>query len=93
MTGQSQGVDSLRTWSRVARGTIVVFVIVTLLLMAAHIWLLVIELTEAGLARLAEAVPVHLEGVSKLFIDRLDDQELAGLERALDIVTLHCSFG
>ena len=53
----------------------------------------VIALTDAGLARLAEAVPVHLEGVSKLFIERLDDEELAVLERALDKVSVRCSFG
>jgi len=53
----------------------------------------VISLTEAGMARLAEAMPVHLKGVSKLFLDRLDDQELAVLERALDKVSLDCSFG
>jgi DNA-binding MarR family transcriptional regulator len=53
----------------------------------------VIELSEAGLARLAEAVPVHLRGVSKRFIERLDDQELAVLERALDKVSVNCSFG
>jgi hypothetical protein len=33
------------------------------------------------------------EGVSKLFLERLDDEELAILERALDKVTLDCSFG
>ena len=53
----------------------------------------VIELTEAGLARLSEAVPVHLSGVSKLFIERLDDEELEVLKRALDKVSLDCSFG
>jgi DNA-binding MarR family transcriptional regulator len=53
----------------------------------------VIALTETGLSRLAEAVPVHLSGVSKLFIERLDDQELAVLEEALDKVSLDCSFG
>jgi len=53
----------------------------------------VIALTEAGLARLSEAVPVHLEGVSRLFIERLDDQELEVLERALEKVSLNCSFG
>src|ERR687891_802095 len=36
----------------------------------------VIALTESGLTRLTEAVPVHLEGVSKLFLERLDDAEL-----------------
>ena len=53
----------------------------------------VVTLTEAGLARLAEAVPVHLNGVSKLFLEQLDDQELAVLERALDKVSVQCSFG
>jgi hypothetical protein len=45
------------------------------------------------MTRLAEAVPVHLKGVSRLFVDLLDDEELAVLERALDKVSLHCSFG
>jgi DNA-binding MarR family transcriptional regulator len=53
----------------------------------------VIALTETGLARLSEAVPVHLKGVSKLFIEQLDDQELEVLERALETVSLNCSFG
>jgi len=53
----------------------------------------VIALTETGLARLAKAVPVHLAGVSKLFIERLDDEELEVLERSLEKVSLNCSFG
>jgi DNA-binding MarR family transcriptional regulator len=53
----------------------------------------VIGLSETGLARLTEALPVHLSGVSKLFIERLDDQELEVLERALEKVSLNCSFG
>ena len=53
----------------------------------------VIALTETGMARLAETLPVHLRGVSKLFMEQLDDEELALLERALDKVSLHCSFG
>jgi DNA-binding MarR family transcriptional regulator len=53
----------------------------------------VIVIAEAGMMRLAEAVPVHLKGVSRLFVDLLDDEELAVLERALDKVSLHCSFG
>ena len=53
----------------------------------------VVALTDADLARLAAAVPVHLNGVSKLFLERLDDQELAVLEHALDKVSLDCSFG
>src|SRR6478672_4733812 len=46
----------------------------------------VVALTDPGLARLTEAVPVHLNGVSTLFIERLDDEELAVLERALNKV-------
>jgi DNA-binding MarR family transcriptional regulator len=53
----------------------------------------VIELTEAGMTRLTGAMPVHLAGVAKLFIDRLDDEELEILERALEKVILNCSFG
>ena len=53
----------------------------------------VIALTDAGLTRLSEAVPVHLSGVSKLFLERLDDRELAVLESALDKVSVDCSFG
>jgi DNA-binding MarR family transcriptional regulator len=53
----------------------------------------VIAVTETGMARLAEAMPVHLGAVSKLFLERLDDRELAVLEHALDKVSLHCSFG
>jgi DNA-binding MarR family transcriptional regulator len=53
----------------------------------------VVGLNETGLARLAAAVPVHLDGVSKLFLDRLDDEELSVLERALDKVSVECSFG
>jgi DNA-binding MarR family transcriptional regulator len=53
----------------------------------------VVALTDAGVARLTEAVPVHLRGVSKLFVAQLDDQELAVLESALNKVTLDCTFG
>jgi DNA-binding MarR family transcriptional regulator len=54
---------------------------------------IVVALTDAGLARLRGTVPVHLRRVSELFIERLDDQELAVLERALEKVTPDCSFG
>jgi DNA-binding MarR family transcriptional regulator len=37
----------------------------------------VVALTDAGVARLTETVPVHVRGVSKLFVERLDDQDLA----------------
>jgi DNA-binding MarR family transcriptional regulator len=53
----------------------------------------VVALTDAGLSRLTETAPVHLRGVSELFVERLDDQELAALESALDKVTLDCHFG
>jgi DNA-binding MarR family transcriptional regulator len=53
----------------------------------------VVALTDAGLARLTETAPVHLRGVSDLFVAQLDDHELAVLERALDKVTLDCTFG
>src|SRR5947199_4584491 len=53
----------------------------------------VASLTDAGITRLAETAPVHARGISKLFITRLDDQELALLERALNKVIVDCSFG
>lgn len=53
----------------------------------------VVRLTDSGLDRLTVAAPVHLRGVSDLFIANLDDQELAVLESALAKVTLDCNFG
>jgi DNA-binding MarR family transcriptional regulator len=53
----------------------------------------VVALTDAGVARLAETAPVHARGISKLFVAQLDDQELAILERALGKVIIDCSFG
>ena len=53
----------------------------------------VVALTEAGIARLAETAPIHARGISKLFVAQLDDQELALLERALNKVIVDCSFG
>lgn len=53
----------------------------------------IVTLTDAGLARVTETVPVHLRGVSKLFIARLDDQELTVLETALKKVIVDCTFG
>jgi DNA-binding MarR family transcriptional regulator len=52
-----------------------------------------IVLTDSGVRRLKETVPVHLRAVSDLFVDKLDDQELADLERVLDRVTVDCKFG
>jgi DNA-binding MarR family transcriptional regulator len=54
---------------------------------------IVVVLTEAGLTRLAETAPVHVNAVAELFVTKLDDQELAVLESALDKVTLDCTFG
>ncbi len=53
----------------------------------------VVAITDTGIARLAETAPVHLRGVSKLFVEQLDDEELALLERALNKVIVDCSFG
>ncbi len=53
----------------------------------------VVAITETGIARLAQTAPVHLREVSKLFVEQLDDQELALLERALNKVIVDCSFG
>ena len=53
----------------------------------------VVALTDAGLARLAETAPIHARGVSTLFVALLDDEELAMLETALEKVTADCTFG
>ena len=53
----------------------------------------VVALTDAGIARLTETAPVHLRGVSDLFLAQLDDHELAVLKNALDKVTVDCTFG
>jgi DNA-binding MarR family transcriptional regulator len=53
----------------------------------------VVTLTDAGVARMTETVPAHLRGVSKLFVERLDDQELAVVESALRKVIVDCTFG
>ena len=53
----------------------------------------VVLLTDSGLDRLMVAAPVHVRGVSDLFVANLDDQELAVLESALAKVTLDCTFG
>jgi len=53
----------------------------------------VVALTDAGLARLAEAAPVHLRRVSELFVAKLSDEELSTLATALHKVALDCTFG
>jgi DNA-binding MarR family transcriptional regulator len=53
----------------------------------------VVTITDKGLARLTETTPVHARGIADLFVDKLDDQELAVLQTALDKVTVDCTFG
>jgi len=53
----------------------------------------VVALTDAGVARLTETAPVHIRGIFDLFVSRLDDQELATVQSALEKVTLDCTFG
>ena len=53
----------------------------------------VVALSDVGVARLTETAPVHLRGVSELFLAQLDDQQLAVLKTALDKVTVDCTFG
>jgi DNA-binding MarR family transcriptional regulator len=53
----------------------------------------VIALTEAGVARPAEAAPVHLRQVQQLFVAKLSGKELATLASALDKVAVDCTFG
>ena len=52
-----------------------------------------VALTDAGVARLTETVPVHVRGIAEYFVSRLDDEELAVLENALGKVTIDCTFG
>ena len=53
----------------------------------------IVGLTDAGVARLAEAAPVHMFRVRQLFVDRLSDEELATLASALEKVAVDCGFG
>ena len=53
----------------------------------------VVALAEARVARLAEAVRVHLRQVRESFVDRLTDAELSTLASALDKVAVECTFG
>jgi DNA-binding MarR family transcriptional regulator len=52
-----------------------------------------VVLTGAGLSRLTETAPVHVRGVTDLFVSSLDDKELAALEGILAKVTVDCTFG
>jgi DNA-binding MarR family transcriptional regulator len=53
----------------------------------------VVRLTDGGVDRLAETAPVHARGISELFVSRLQDEELAVLESALEKVKIDCNFG
>jgi DNA-binding MarR family transcriptional regulator len=53
----------------------------------------VVALTDAGTFRLTETAPAHIRGIQRLFVARLDDEELAVLESALDKVIVNCTFG
>jgi len=53
----------------------------------------VVALTDAGVGRLTETVPAHARGIADYFVSRLDGEELAVLESALDKVTVDCTFG
>src|SRR5881392_593984 len=53
----------------------------------------VVVLTDAGVARLTEAAPVHLRAISDLFVARLNRKELAVLKGVMDKVTVDCTFG
>jgi DNA-binding MarR family transcriptional regulator len=53
----------------------------------------VVALTDAGVARLAETAPVHLRAVAELFVAPLSERELATLKQALAKVTVDCEFG
>src|SRR5205809_4949147 len=52
-----------------------------------------VVLTDAGVARLTEAAPVHLRAISDLFVTRLNQRELAALKSVMDKVTVDCTFG
>ena len=53
----------------------------------------VVALTNSGVARLTDAAPVHLQGVAELFVARLSERELVSLRKALDKITVDCTFG
>jgi DNA-binding MarR family transcriptional regulator len=53
----------------------------------------VVALTDAGARRLTETTPVHARGIAEYFVSRLDTAELDVLKRAMDKVTIDCTFG
>lgn len=53
----------------------------------------VVTLTDSGVARLTNAAPVHLQGVAELFVAQLSERELVSLRKALDKISVDCTFG
>ena len=53
----------------------------------------IVALTDKGLNRLREALPIHARGIGQHFVAKLDDDELTCLEGALRKVVLECDFG
>ena len=53
----------------------------------------VVSLTDVGVARLTETVPIHVRGIATHFVAKLEPDELALLESALDKVVVDCKFG
>ena len=52
-----------------------------------------VSLTDAGVRRLVETQRSHSQDVKDLFIARLNDRELAMIERAMRKVFVDCNFG
>ena len=53
----------------------------------------IVTLTDTGVARLTETVPVHVRGIARHFVSRLEPDELEVLERSLQKVTIDSTFG
>ena len=52
-----------------------------------------VAMTDAGIERLGQLAPVHMRGISELFVGRLQSGELGPLLRALTKVTPTAKFG
>ena len=52
-----------------------------------------VALTERGVSRFKETAPAHIRRVAELFVEPLDDEELATVERAMKKVARNCTFG
>ncbi|HEV2005358.1 MAG TPA: MarR family winged helix-turn-helix transcriptional regulator [Candidatus Limnocylindrales bacterium] len=52
----------------------------------------VVALTDANAACVAETAPIHAQGIAEYFVPRLDDEERVLLERILDKVTIDGMF-